>query len=644
MRTRLARSIGIVALVAGMIGLSTPNVAGASPAAPASAPPVPAVAGVPSSPAVGVSPATSAGWNWVDGVVNENATFLYGNPISGYLIGYDSADVGYYPYTDASGYPTGDFPQVGDVYDMHVVVAVVGNPGSGGDMPNIQVQLPDNTQLAISASNPTYCYFYGATNYQVTCPTPGTGTVLPIWLGTVPIASYYMFEEQFPVVTTAALDGISNPESYLANYNDWAIGEFDSGAQEYDWEPIWVPPVAVNTTITAKPASSTTSTSASFSFTSSLGGSSFKCRLDSGSWAACVSPKAYSGLTLGSHTFSVAAVDSFGHVDPTPASYTWSITGTAGPATHLSVSGVLNPFPAGSKHSVTVTALDAKGNVAVGYRGTIHFTSSDTHAALPADYTFTAADKGVHKFPNTLSPGLTLKTAGSQWVRATDKTTASITGSQTVTVTPAKATHFSVGTYNPYPASSAHSVTVTARDLYGNVATGYRGTIHFTSSDTKATLPADYTFTSADKGAHTFSYTLNPKLVLKTAGSQWVRATDKTTASITGSQTVTVTPGAATHLTVGTYNPYPAGVTHSVTVKALDAYGNVATGYLGTIHFTSSDKKAILPADYTFTAADKGVHTFTSALVLKTAGSQWVRATDKTTASITGAQTVTVTS
>jgi hypothetical protein len=122
-----------------------------------------------------------------------------------------------------------------------------------------------------------------------------------------------------------------------------------------------------------------------------------------------------------------------------------------------------------------------------------------------------------------------------------------------------------------------------------------------------------------------------------------VTATDKTTASITGSQSVTVTPGAAKTLSVGTFNPFPAGSTHSVTVTVRDAYGNVATGYLGTIHFTSSDTKATLPADYTFTAADKGVHTFSLALVLKTVGSQWVRATDKTTASITGSQTVSVT-
>ncbi len=344
----------------------------------------------------------------------------------------------------------------------------------------------------------------------------------------------------------------------------------------------------------------------------------------------------------GTHTFSVtlktAGSRSVTATDKTTASITGSQTAIVvnpGAAKTLSV-GTFNPFPAGSTHSVTVKALDAYGNIAAAYLGTIHFTSSDAKATLPADYTFTAADKGVHTF----SLALVLKTAGSQWVRAADKTTASITGSQTVSVTPGAAKTLSVGTFNPFPAGSTHTVTVTARDAYGNVATGYLGTIHYTSSDTKATLPADYTFTASDKGVHTFSLAL----VLKSAGSQWVRATDKTTASITGAQTVTVTPGAAKTLSVGTFNPFPAGSTHSVTVKALDAYGNVAVGYLGTIHFTSSDTKATLPADYTFTAADKGVHTFSLALVLKTVGSQWVRATDKTTASITGAQTVTVTS
>ena len=60
--------------------------------------------------------------------------------------------------------------------------------------------------------------------------------------------------------------------------------------------------------------------------------------------------------------------------------------------------------------------------------------------------------------------------------------------------------------------------------------------------------------------------------------------------------------------------------------------------YLGTLHFTSTDPQAILPADYTFVPADNGVHTFTG-LTLKTVGTQSVTATDTFDSSITGSQT-----
>jgi hypothetical protein len=102
---------------------------------------------------------------------------------------------------------------------------------------------------------------------------------------------------------------------------------------------------------------------------------------------------------------------------------------------------------------------------------------------------------------------------------------------------------------------------------------------------------------------------------------------------------VTWTPGVATHLTVsGIVNPYVAGVAHSVTVAAKDAHGNKATGYRGTIHFGSSDPAAVLPANYTFTGADTGVHKFALGVILKTAGTRSVTATDTVTTSITGSQ------
>ena len=97
---------------------------------------------------------------------------------------------------------------------------------------------------------------------------------------------------------------------------------------------------------------------------------------------------------------------------------------------------------------------------------------------------------------------------------------------------------------------------------------------------------------------------------------------------------------AATHLSVTAPANASIGVAVSVTVTALDAYGNIATGYVGTIKFTSSDSKAILPSNYTFVAGDAGVHTFT--VTFKSSGTQTLTATDTHTGSIKGSASVKV--
>ena len=49
--------------------------------------------------------------------------------------------------------------------------------------------------------------------------------------------------------------------------------------------------------------------------------------------------------------------------------------------------------------------------------------------------------------------------------------------------------------------------TVTAYDPYGNVATGYSGTVQFTSSDSQAVLPGNYTIHHRGCGrSHLFSH------------------------------------------------------------------------------------------------------------------------------------------
>src|SRR5439155_20383260 len=72
-------------------------------------------------------------------------------------------------------------------------------------------------------------------------------------------------------------------------------------ATSYTWTVDTTPPPAP--AITSSPPSQTLSTSASFSFSDTEAGVTFLCKLDGGAYAACTSPKSYTGLANGSHTF-----------------------------------------------------------------------------------------------------------------------------------------------------------------------------------------------------------------------------------------------------------------------------------------------------------------------------------------------------
>ena len=105
--------------------------------------------------------------------------------------------------------------------------------------------------------------------------------------------------------------------------------------------------------------------------------------------------------------------------------------------------------------------------------------------------------------------------------------------------------------------------------------------------------------------------------VVLSVGGGWINS---------GQSGIVVQPaGAASLVVAGFPTADTAGVANSFTVTAYDLYGNIATGYTGTVHFTSSDQQAGLPANYTFTTGtgdDDGVHTFSA--VLKTAGTQYL--------------------
>jgi hypothetical protein len=175
------------------------------------------------------------------------------------------------------------------------------------------------------------------------------------------------------------------------------------------------------------------------------------------------------------------------------------------------------------------------------------------------------------------------------------------------------------------------SFTVTVLDNRGQAFPGFTGTVHFGSSDPNATLPADYTFTTAEGGRHIFT----PGVTFQAEGVQTITVTG---AGIT--QTASVT--AFLHpdsFQVVTNMSVRVGVPVPVTVRVLGRDGLVLTAYDGTVHFSSSDPDAVLPADFTFTAVDRGQHTFAPGVTFQAAGAQTVSVTGE---GVTGMATLTV--
>src|SRR5262249_17019795 len=111
------------------------------------------------------------------------------------------------------------------------------------------------------------------------------------------------------------------------------------------------------------------------------------------------------------------------------------------------------------------------------------------------------------------------------------------------------------GPSSPITAGQIETVTVTAFDGDGNVLTDYVDRVHFVSTDPKADLPDDYTFTTGpdgDNGVHTFTATL------KSTGLQALSVSDNAGAS--SSASIEVVPAAVSQLSVtGFPSPRPLG-------------------------------------------------------------------------------------
>jgi hypothetical protein len=137
------------------------------------------------------------------------------------------------------------------------------------------------------------------------------------------------------------------------------------------------------------------------------------------------------------------------------------------------------------------------------------------------------------------------------------------------------ASQFSVSTPGNSVAGTAFDLTVTPLTASGQTpANSYVGTITFSSSDSLAGLPANYTF-QAGETSHTFT-----GVVLKTAGNQSITVTDTISSTVKGSASVSVSAAVADHLVFAqqpSNTVVNTAISPAVSVRVVDQYNNLVT-------------------------------------------------------------------
>ncbi|MCX6035697.1 MAG: right-handed parallel beta-helix repeat-containing protein [Chloroflexi bacterium] len=248
------------------------------------------------------------------------------------------------------------------------------------DMGNDAV-CPATDQRGVSRPQGAHCDI-GAYEYLDTiAPTVNTFTVItPSNSLNIPITAFNATDD---VIVTGYLITTSStpPAAEAAGWTGTAPVTYtvasDGSYTLYPWakdaagniSAIFASPGAVvvdtnapDTQINSHPANQSNSANASFTFSSPDGTAMFECSLGGGPYKACTSPKNYTGLVAGSHTFAVRAKDPAGNVDATPASYTWVIDLTA-PMVVSSLRADASPTSAASVNfivtfSESVTGVD----------------------------------------------------------------------------------------------------------------------------------------------------------------------------------------------------------------------------------------------------------------------------------------------
>jgi hypothetical protein len=150
---------------------------------------------------------------------------------------------------------------------------------------------------------------------------------------TTPMAATVSYD---PATNSATFNPNTDLEAgvtYTATVRGGANGVKDAAGNPLAADKVWtftttaapVDTTPPDTTITSGPLGIVKSRDATFTFSSTEPDSTFECSLDGAAFSACSSPKQYTGLADGTHTFEVKATDAAGNADSTSASRSWKV-------------------------------------------------------------------------------------------------------------------------------------------------------------------------------------------------------------------------------------------------------------------------------------------------------------------------------
>jgi hypothetical protein len=195
-----------------------------------------------------------------------------------------------------------------------------------------------------------------------------------------------------PCSSGVSYSGLANGMHMFDVRSRDVVGNVDATPAERSWS---VDTTAPDTTITSGPAAVTTSTAATFAFTSTEPGT-YYCSLDGAQYASCSTPVSYAGLSSASHSFAVYSVDGAGNADAAPATWSWIVDNQA-PQTTITA----NPSPVVNSSSATFSFASSEAGSSFQCR-----LDAGAFAACSSPISYTGLASGSHTFQVRASDSL----------------------------------------------------------------------------------------------------------------------------------------------------------------------------------------------------------------------------------------------